>query len=581
MPDYGIKEDVFEEISGSIYLFRSGALSNTETAISASIPQIIAITCSSNLNNRLTPPNNTSSYSIISLDSGSQSSQRLVFRFISGSYNDDGTILSNTPDKLLYKSTGPKDIYINVPLLNNDDSLAVAYKTVNSLTKAGGYGIFYSASLVPIGHDDVGFTGIGSIEIENDFIVGSYPGGTGLNHYPSSLGINQAIGSTFRIRAGDGIGDLSIGSNFIIDEYATVGKFLLTNLKSGSVSTADFSGSMVEVGGMMIGSSFKIGGSTQLFTYNVVQTGSGTTNQPFYEGDKIISNASIGLTLDPDDKSSGVITGSEDAKLYMSSSGKLGFNTTNPKTDFDVRADKFRFQTKAVSKGIQIDNEGNLESFNNELTSATTGSEVILSYSRGGSGSLSNANLQSALCLVVARGDGDDNEECNEIKNVIAIEYGSDVHATTQYIEATYGDTDITTEIYNTAQDLGLFPIANAGDTIGSLRWRVNSGSEAALDKRQAGAAASITSIVEEADSTGVKSNMLFKVAKTKTAAPTEVVRIGSDGNVHITGSVIVTGDVDYVNTQVTHITASGDISASGAINALSSNIITIDGGSF
>ena len=104
MPDYGIKEDVFEEISGSIYLFRSGALSNTETAISASIPQIIAITCSSNLNNRLTPPNNTSSYSIISLDSGSQSSQRLVFRFISGSYNDDGTILSNTPDKLLYKS---------------------------------------------------------------------------------------------------------------------------------------------------------------------------------------------------------------------------------------------------------------------------------------------------------------------------------------------------------------------------------------------------------------------------------------------------------------------------------------------
>ena len=331
----------------------------------------------------------------------------------------------------------------------------------------------------------------------------------------------------------------------------------------------------------MIGSSFKIGGSTQLFSHNVVQEGSGAQNQPFYPGDPYISSASIGLTLDPDDTTSGLITGSGDAKFYMSSSGRLGFNTTNPTSDFDVRADKFRFQTKAVSKGIQIDDEGNLESFNNELTSATTGSEVILSYSRGGSGSLSNTNLQSALCRVVAGGDDSDNEECNNIKNTITENYGSDVHATTQYIEAIYRDTDITTEIYNTAQDLGLFPIANVGDTIGSLRWKVNSGSEAALDKRQAGAAASITSIVEEADSTGVKSNMLFKVAKTKTAAPTEVVRIGSDGNVHITGSVIVTGDVDYVNTQVTHITASGDISASGAINALSSNIITIDGGSF
>ena len=128
MPDYGITEDTYQIISGSAYLFSSGALSDSTTAISASTPQILAITCSSNLNNRLTPPNNTSSYSIINLDSGSQSPQRLVLRYISGSYNSDGTILSKTPDKLLYNSTGPKDLYVNIPLLNNDDSLAVAYK---------------------------------------------------------------------------------------------------------------------------------------------------------------------------------------------------------------------------------------------------------------------------------------------------------------------------------------------------------------------------------------------------------------------------------------------------------------------
>ena len=179
MPDYGITEDTYQIISGSAYLFSSGALSDSTTAISASTPQILAITCSSNLNNRLTPPNNTSSYSIINLDSGSQSPQRLVLRYISGSYNSDGTILSKTPDKLLYNSTGPKDLYVNIPLLNNDDSLAVAYKTVNSLSTAGGYGIYYSASLIAIGKDDIETTGIGSIEVENDFIVGTYPGGTG------------------------------------------------------------------------------------------------------------------------------------------------------------------------------------------------------------------------------------------------------------------------------------------------------------------------------------------------------------------------------------------------------------------
>ena len=52
--DYGLTQDVFADISGSAYLFRSGALSNVDSAISASIPQIIAVTCSANTNNILT-----------------------------------------------------------------------------------------------------------------------------------------------------------------------------------------------------------------------------------------------------------------------------------------------------------------------------------------------------------------------------------------------------------------------------------------------------------------------------------------------------------------------------------------------
>ena len=46
MADYGLKYDKQEVISGSIFLFRSGALADSSTAISASSNQVIAITCS-------------------------------------------------------------------------------------------------------------------------------------------------------------------------------------------------------------------------------------------------------------------------------------------------------------------------------------------------------------------------------------------------------------------------------------------------------------------------------------------------------------------------------------------------------
>ena len=70
MPDYGIKKDSFEIISGSIFLFASGTLSNDTTAISSSIPQIVAISCSSNTNNKLTKLTTQQAYGIITITSG-------------------------------------------------------------------------------------------------------------------------------------------------------------------------------------------------------------------------------------------------------------------------------------------------------------------------------------------------------------------------------------------------------------------------------------------------------------------------------------------------------------------------------
>ena len=86
--DYGLTEDVFGDISGSAYLFPSGALSDPLFAISASVPQIIAISCSSNINNRLTKLTNTQAYAIITVTSGSSPENKdtkLILRYLSGS----------------------------------------------------------------------------------------------------------------------------------------------------------------------------------------------------------------------------------------------------------------------------------------------------------------------------------------------------------------------------------------------------------------------------------------------------------------------------------------------------------------
>jgi hypothetical protein len=538
MPNYGTLKDEFKVISGSIYLFPSGSLNNAKTALSASIPQILSITCSSNDNNLLTPPNNTSSYSIITLDN-SNNPQRLILRYILGSYNNKGQIISKTPTKYLYKTTGVKDRFVDVPISKNDDSLVVAYKTVNSLSKTGGFNLLYSASLVSIS------TGIGSVAVDNDFIIDQYPGGSGLTSLSSSLGINSKIGSSFSVRAGDGIGDLSIGDNFIIEKYKNVGKFLFYNFSSGSVGTVDFSGSMVQVGGMRVGSSFKIGGSTQLFSYNVVQEGSGSKNQPYYKGDKSISSASIAIILDPSDKQSGIITGSGAAKFYFSGSGQVGMGTTNPQTDFDIAADRFQIRSKRDSKGIFVNEEGNMESFNKTTEGAATGSEFIMSYARGGSNQLT-APLLSRIMFgasnppVVPWESGDADVQA-EMDNIISQEGGL-----AQFI--LNADPGLIEEATHAGEKYGILGTgANEGDILGSLRWVADSGSfdSKYFDGRGGGEMLKIQGRVQESTSAGIRGDMIFYTSTAVQNPPTEIMRIGSDGNVHITGSLLVKGTIN------------------------------------
>ena len=146
-----------------------------------------------------------------------------------------------------------------------------------------------------------------------------------------------------------------------------------------------------------------------------------------------------------------------------------------------------------------------------------------------------------------------------------------------QYVTETYGaDSFAAEEILNIHQDLGFAQLPEAGDTIGSLRWVIqssslNSGSDL-FDKRSEGSAASITSVIASSDRTGVTADMLFKLAPTNPTAPREVMRISSDGKVSITGSLSVTTAItsSIVSSStifIQHVTSSQNISASGDLN--------------
>ena len=89
---------VISEESSSIFFIPSGSRTDKNTAISASIPQIVAITCSSNFENRLTKLTTLNAYAVITLVSGSigqnagnitssktLSDKKLVLRYIDSS----------------------------------------------------------------------------------------------------------------------------------------------------------------------------------------------------------------------------------------------------------------------------------------------------------------------------------------------------------------------------------------------------------------------------------------------------------------------------------------------------------------
>jgi len=508
MADYGLKNDKQEVISGSIFLFRSGTLADSSTAISASSNQIIAITCSANFNNRLTKLTSVNANATITITSGSsdrenlQNDTKLILRYYSGKEVPTDKIVSSSNSTInhLLGGIGTNTVFVDIPLLNDDDSFTVAYKTVRALTASIGHNKTFKAALI----DD------------------------GSTFQPSSsLGENMSIGSSFRIRSTP---TYTLPNDYLL---SSSGFFTITSLNSGSVATPDFSGTEVQIDGMQVGTSLMIGGGSgsHAFDHNLIQTGSGFLNQVFFEGFPIPRSSSIGLILDPDDKKSGIITGSGEAKLYLSSSGRVGINTVDPTTDVDIRANEFQVQRTLERKGIRINTEGNVESFDKTTATAATGSEFILNYSRG-------------ITITKAILEQFDNR---------AVEYDDDAAALDAFISLSAKEQNRITQL---AEASGFISPPAVGDTIGSIRWITESGSADAYNKRKAGEQATIKAVVNTVGDTGVSSDLVFSLAS-QTGGAAQVMVLDGSGTHQLTGSIIVTGDISANSINVTSITSS------------------------
>ena len=211
--------------------------------------------------------------------------------------------------------------------------------------------------------------------------------------------------------------------------------------------------------------------------------------------------------------------------VYISQSGKIGFNTDDPQSGFDVLSDEVQFQKPGVRKGLKINNEGNIESFNRDVDSATTGSEFILRYSRG-----TTINAASMNALFGAEQFGEDQD---------AVDYFNNLHPEEQ------------SSILEKLESVGFISPAQTGDTLGSIRWVAESGSLTTLDPRSTGETAVLKAVVSDIDASGVQADLIFSVAG-KSGAAEQKFLLDANGQHEMTGSLDMTGNLT-VNQRIYH----------------------------
>ncbi len=179
----------------------------------------------------------------------------------------------------------------------------------------------------------------------------------------------------------NGIGESQIGSTFMIgDGYQD---FHATGINKGPVFTAA-RGNLAHLSQSLI-------------------SGSGIAGRPYYQGVPQQSQAAAEFKLEAQGSDSFLITGSNDASMYFSGSGKIGIGTKTPKTAFDVKADDFKIRSKDGKRELKFDGDGRLSTklFASSSDEQELGGTVLLTYTPGTFESASQASVGDTIGTIM------------------------------------------------------------------------------------------------------------------------------------------------------------------------------------
>ena len=567
MPNYLNQSDVAKNIGGFSF-FSSGSTAFESTSSNAATAAQLDISINSSLPTNIINNTTLNPYIRFTVISGSNRSdgidQEIIIRFFSSSHiQPKYTSSANTtnpgyvliPSRSLYITSSNTEAatIIDVPYTNptsystlasslHDILTGSSYFVGNSLSASKNVGeditrisIHYTNNRGAVGTSPTVYTGSGAIPLGSGISVSYTSTGSGaLNFTPQSQLHFASSSYQFRLNTED--------QNSLELTQGISSSGFTSNTKTESTLLFFSSSGKIGVGTRNPKADFDISGSIQggeIITKP-------TTGRPirikdseikFYETTQIDPNhadygdnkerarikatpGSFNLTFEVSG-SSGYTN-----SVYISQSGKIGFNTDDPQSEFDVLSNEVQFQKPGSRKGLRINDEGNIESFNKEAASAATGSEFILKYSRG-------ASVTQASLATVGITVEDDSEATTFFNALKAVEQNSIL----EKIEAN-----------------GFIAPAQTGDTLGAIRWVAESGSLTTLDPRSTGETAVLKAVVSDVDASGVQADLIFSVAG-KTGAAEQVMLLDAGGNHEMTGSLNVTGNFKALNAVL-----SGDI---------------------
>jgi len=124
-----------------------------------------------------------------------------------------------------------------------------------------------------------------------------------------------------------------------------------------------------------------------LFPVTIPNSGSGYIGSTYSEGLINVTSASFTMApiLNTGGKAGFQLTGSGAAGVVFTTAGKIGVGTTTPTKDIELAGDEIKLVRRTKDIGVQMNDEGNWESFANTADMSATGSELIMKYSRGDS----------------------------------------------------------------------------------------------------------------------------------------------------------------------------------------------------